>query len=702
MSSSDSRRTKIFVSYSHKDSDWIEPFRDHLALFGPDTVWIDKSSIDYGSRWEQEIEAGLASARVAVLMISASFLSSKFIKEKELPYLLTAAEKEELTLLPIYLRHCVTPREIAELQAINEPENPLAAFKDEPAKQDGVWVRTIEKIRETLSKLILVTAASEDREAVEQVLGKLEEAGLRFDLEIYRNAADREIHERVLAKLSQRQAALIFFGARGLGLWEQETLRQGLRSEFEKSLDRAGRSWRLLSAILPEAPEDLRLPAFLPNNTRIRFPRGLADATTLRGIEAGLTGEWRPVSPPAPPQGDGAPQPGAPAPEHDPVDSEVDVLVRGLATQNLTIFLGDEVVPAGESEPSERQPLRAWQLARKLLDQLEDDKGLERPPLSLDIAGAYFAACKSERSLDLSVRGFVSEDTEPTATHEQIARLLRTLHELERGDRFARRGQSPVRLIVTTNINLLMERALLRARVPFVRLVQSELGEKIVVNEYRELTSPAEKQLIVRTGEEKIPLRLDDDETLCQVIADFGRRDFVYRASGAAATEDTYRNPLRSLPLEEFEPKVVLYKFHGSEDVERSCAISIDQHFRLIRTVLEKDVIPLKVTEYLSGGPVLLFGFGLLDSPFRVLLHTLPLANAAAIDFDGGRYLLLLPPAEDDPDDFRRFEQRLWPKIKGQAEKLGIAVLEKPGDRFLAELTDGLEAHWGREDAGHA
>ena len=64
-----------------------------------------------------------------------------------------------------------------------------------------------------------------------------------------------------------------------------------------------------------------------------------------------------------------------------------------------------------------------------------------------------------------------------------------------------------------------------------------------------------------------------------RAIAELGRQEFVYRDSGGAASaDDAYQNPLRSLPLDRFEPQVFLYKFHGSEDVERSCAISVDHH----------------------------------------------------------------------------------------------------------------------------
>ncbi|MEE8524672.1 MAG: SIR2 family protein, partial [Thermoanaerobaculia bacterium] len=615
--------------------------------------------------------------------------------------------------LPIYLRPCSVPAELAPYQAINSPDRTLADLKDDPAEQDRIWVRALEKIRETLAELILVTAASEDRDAAEEILRRLEETDLRFDLELYDRTEDVELHQRVQVKLARCQAALLLIGKRGLGLWEVAAMQKALRAQLEKALDHAAPS-RLVSALLPGVRSDLRMPAFLPKNTCIRFSRGLEDAATRGRIRVGLTGEWQPSATPTAPSADELRDTAISTPEPQPTDAsppaapdadrrQIDSLVHGLAYENLTVFLGNDVVPAADPEAltEEMPPLRAYELARELVDELG---GPESDPLllSLDVAGAYFAVRNGERSLDFKIRDLVSRRITPTPTHRQIARLFHTLQELEHGGGFSRRAKRPVRMIVTTNIDLLMERALLLAEVPFVRLVQSELGEKIVVNEYRTVTA-GEDQLMVGTGGDERTLRLGDDDGLCRAIADLGRLDFVYRDSGAAASaDDACQNPLRSLPLDRFEPQVFLYKFHGSEDVERSCTISVDHHFRLLKAVLEKNVIPLKVTEYLSGGPVLLFGYGLLDPPFRVLFHTLPIGARANIDGDDRRFLLQLPPAADDPDNFRRLEQRLWPKIKDQAERSGIAVVEKPGDSFLEELIQSLGEQWGGGDAAPA
>lgn len=701
------RRSQVFVSYSHKDGEWIAPLRDHLSGLGESAVWIDSDDIDAGEQWDKEIELGLASARVAVLLISASFLASRYISEKELPYLLDAAEEQQVTLLPIYLLPCDVPPRLAAYQAINSPDRTLADLKDDPAAQARVWMAVNKKIESVLSELVLVTAASEDHDQVEQILGELEAMGLAFDLEVYDRAQDQALQARVRGKLGKRQATLLTVGARGFGLWGVEVMQQALRAEREALLATTS-SRRLISAFLPGGPSKLEIPSFLPDNTCIRFPRGLDDPATLDRIWMGLTGKWKPraaVEPtPSPTETDVTdrqPAPATVASPPDPVASKLDGLIDQMAYEDLTILLGSDL--AGDRDSAtEDWPPRPFELTRGLLEELELNRpDFDRLLLPFDLAGTYFAVRNGERRLEIKLREMVSRGTELTSTHHQIAHLLRTSLELE--ERISRRGQPPTRLIVTTNIDLMMERALLLAEVPFVRLVQERSGNKIVVNAFQSVTTVGD-HILLRNGDDELRARRDDLDEICDAITDFGREELVYRdpggpASGGGAPQgDASQNALRTLPLERYQTRTFLYKLYGSEDVKRSCAISIDQHFRLLRTVLEKNIIPLKITEHLADGPLLVFGYGLLDPPFRMLLHTLPVAIRSDFNDERLLYLFQQPPARDDPDPFRRLDEHLWPKIKEQARHLGIELFEMRGDLFLEKLIRGLGERFGGSD----
>ena len=98
----------VFVSYSRADSDCLDRLRVHLRPLQRESAieyWDDRSLIA-GERWRDEIEAALARARMAILLISADFLASDFVAESELPVLLAAAEGHGTTILPVILKLC--------------------------------------------------------------------------------------------------------------------------------------------------------------------------------------------------------------------------------------------------------------------------------------------------------------------------------------------------------------------------------------------------------------------------------------------------------------------------------------------------------------------------------------------------------------------------------------------------------------------
>jgi hypothetical protein len=98
-------RTKVFVSYSHKDANWLERFQEHIALLERLKLvdhWAD-TRLEGGSEWEREIDVALTNAKVAVLLVSPAFLSSKFIWAEEMPRI-EAHWREGMDVLPLIAR----------------------------------------------------------------------------------------------------------------------------------------------------------------------------------------------------------------------------------------------------------------------------------------------------------------------------------------------------------------------------------------------------------------------------------------------------------------------------------------------------------------------------------------------------------------------------------------------------------------------
>ena len=77
----------VFISYSHKDEVWKDRLLPHLRVLEHEGIleeWDDRR-IGAGDDWYPEIERAMARASVAILLISADFLSSSFILEEEVP-----------------------------------------------------------------------------------------------------------------------------------------------------------------------------------------------------------------------------------------------------------------------------------------------------------------------------------------------------------------------------------------------------------------------------------------------------------------------------------------------------------------------------------------------------------------------------------------------------------------------------------------
>ena len=147
------KRDQVFISYSHSDTRWLQALQTHLRPYlrsAMIAVW-DDSQIKAGAVWRESIENALASAKVAVLMVSPAFLASRFIAESELPPLLEAARSEGVTILWVPVRFSsfdITP--IAAYQAAHSPEKPLASLPS--AARDKALVKICEIIQQAYQR----------------------------------------------------------------------------------------------------------------------------------------------------------------------------------------------------------------------------------------------------------------------------------------------------------------------------------------------------------------------------------------------------------------------------------------------------------------------------------------------------------------------------------------------------------------------
>lgn len=110
----------IFISYSRNDEKKKKDLLKHLGVLqseGIISLWSD-DLIGVGINWRQDISQAMAQARVAILLISADFLTSDFILEQELPALLQRRESEGLIIFPIIASSCAW-KKVDWLQRMN-------------------------------------------------------------------------------------------------------------------------------------------------------------------------------------------------------------------------------------------------------------------------------------------------------------------------------------------------------------------------------------------------------------------------------------------------------------------------------------------------------------------------------------------------------------------------------------------------------
>jgi hypothetical protein len=147
------RREQVFFSYSHKDKKWLERFQATLKPLiraSQLSVW-DDTKIKAGDIWRDEIKQALASAKVAVLLVSTNFLNSDFIAENELPPLLEAAQTEGLRILLVVVGHSLFDEtELGRFQTVNDPTRPLASIT--AASRDKEIVRICKEIKSIVSE----------------------------------------------------------------------------------------------------------------------------------------------------------------------------------------------------------------------------------------------------------------------------------------------------------------------------------------------------------------------------------------------------------------------------------------------------------------------------------------------------------------------------------------------------------------------
>jgi hypothetical protein len=111
----------IFISYSHKDKDYVHKLQEALRNEGFD-VWID-DRIDYGTEWPKVIQEHLDECDAFIVVVSENAYNSKWVQNE-----LTRAERKKKPIFPLLL-HGDTWLSVETTQYVNVKDQSLPTEK---------------------------------------------------------------------------------------------------------------------------------------------------------------------------------------------------------------------------------------------------------------------------------------------------------------------------------------------------------------------------------------------------------------------------------------------------------------------------------------------------------------------------------------------------------------------------------------------
>jgi hypothetical protein len=142
---------------------------------------------------------------------------------------------------------------------------------------------------------VFLSYNSEDRAAVEQLAIYLQDrVNLHPWLDKWELIPGESWVENLERGLAESATCAIFVGQSGKGPWQEQEVKLALRQQVKNP------DFRVIPVLLPDAPQQPELPAFLSGNMWVDFRNGLHDDDALWRLECGICGE---------PPGRGRPKP---------------------------------------------------------------------------------------------------------------------------------------------------------------------------------------------------------------------------------------------------------------------------------------------------------------------------------------------------------------------------------------------------------
>ena len=143
---------EVFISFSHKDDDLREELVTHLSNLrrqGKISAWHDRA-IEAGEEWEAQIKDKLESARIILLLISASFMASDYCYDIEMERAIARHDAGSARVIPILLRPCDWKGSpFSKLKILPKDGKPVTQWSD----RDTAFVNVVQGLRRAVDSL---------------------------------------------------------------------------------------------------------------------------------------------------------------------------------------------------------------------------------------------------------------------------------------------------------------------------------------------------------------------------------------------------------------------------------------------------------------------------------------------------------------------------------------------------------------------
>jgi Leucine-rich repeat (LRR) protein len=162
------RAKRVFVSYSHQNTHWLNRLRAHLGGLRRSKhieTWTDQE-LPPGELWDKAIREKLSEADVFILLLSADFTSSEYIWDTEWKIIFDKYSREQKTIIPVW----VEPLDLLSLPGIEE-------VLDGDGKMQDLKIQDFSIIpKDSDGRLKAISLWSSQEEALATVVAKIREA----------------------------------------------------------------------------------------------------------------------------------------------------------------------------------------------------------------------------------------------------------------------------------------------------------------------------------------------------------------------------------------------------------------------------------------------------------------------------------------------------------------------------------------------